>query len=56
MKRKNYKKAFNICCRYKPFWENLTDKEKKEFFKQLNEETGFDYYLEDYKGVVKLLK
>lgn len=46
---KNYKKAFDILLRYKPMWINLTDKEKKEVFKQLNNEAGFNYYLEDYK-------
>lgn len=41
--KKNYKKAFDICLRYKPFWINLTDQEKEDFFKQLNENAGFDY-------------
>ena len=47
--RKNYKKAFDILLRSSPLWKDRTDQEKKAVFKQLNDEAGFNYYLEDYK-------
>jgi len=47
--RKNYKKAFEILLRNKSLWKDRTDAEKKGIFKTLNEQAGFNYFLEDYK-------
>jgi len=52
MKRRNYKKAFDVLLRSSSLWKNRTDKEKREIFKSLNEKAGFNYDLKPY-GVVK---
>ena len=46
--RKNYKKAFDVLLRSSSLWKDRTDKEKREVFKALNEEAGFNYDLEQY--------
>ena len=48
----NYKKAFSILLGSRSLWKDRTDPEKKEIFKKLNEEAGFNYYLENYKKEV----
>ena len=47
--RRNYKKAFDVLLRNKALWKDRTDMEKKEIFKALNDEAGFNYSLESYK-------
>lgn len=47
--KKNYKKAFDVLLRNTALWKDRTDAEKKQIFKELNEEAGFNYYLKDYK-------
>lgn len=49
MARINYKKAFDILLGSRSLWKERTDPEKKEIFKKLNNEAGFNYSLEDYK-------
>lgn len=48
--KKNYKIAFDVLLRNKALWKDRTDAEKKEIFKTLNEEAGFNYHLVDYKN------
>ena len=52
MKRRNYKKAFDVLLRNSSLWKDRTDKEKGEIFKTLNIEAGFNYELKPY-GVLK---
>jgi hypothetical protein len=46
---KNYKRAFDVLLRNKSLWEDRTDQEKRDIFKALNEEAGFNYSLDGYK-------
>ena len=45
----NYKKAFGVLLRSRSLWKDRTDKEKREIFKSLNEEAGFNYDLKPYE-------
>ena len=48
MKRRNYKKAFDVLLRSSSLWKDRTDKEKGEIFKSLNNEAEFNYDLKPY--------